>query len=161
MHAAHSKLGFDIDYKRLRDYFTKTGTLIRAYYYTALLDNDQFTKFRPITDWLQYNGYKLITKPVKEYHNPQTGERNRKGNMDIEIAVDAMELAPRLDHVVLFSGDGDFRRLVESLQRQGVRVTIVSTIQSRPSICSDDLRRQADVYIDLEDIKYHIMREQR
>jgi uncharacterized LabA/DUF88 family protein len=73
--------------------------------------------------------------------------------MDIELAVDALELASRVDHIVLFSGDGDFRPLIESLQRQGVRVSVVSTIRSQPPMISDELRRQADNFIELDELK--------
>ena len=152
LYAAGKALGFDIDYKLLRNEFMRRGKLLRAFYYTALLDNDEYSPIRPLVDWLHYNGYSLVTKPAKEYTDSQ-GRRKVKGNMDIELAVDAMELAPRVDHIVLFSGDGDFRPLVESLQRQGVRVSVVSTIRSQPPMISDDLRRQADNFIELDDLK--------
>jgi len=152
LYAAGKALGFDIDYKLLRNEFLRRGKLLRAFYYTALLDNDEYSPIRPLVDWLHYNGYSMVTKPAKEYTDSQ-GRRKVKGNMDIELAVDAMELAPRVDHIVLFSGDGDFRPLVESLQRQGVRVSVVSTIRSQPPMISDDLRRQADNFIELDDLK--------
>ena len=81
--------------------------------------------------------------------------------MDIELAVDAMELAPHVDHIVLFSGDGDFRPLLESIQRQGVRVSVVSTIRSQPPMISDELRRQADNFIELQELKDVIGRPPR
>ena len=150
--AAAKALGFDIDYKLLRQEFMRRGKMLRAFYYTALLENDDYSPIRPLVDWLNYNGFTMVTKPAKEYVDSQ-GRRKVKGNMDIELAVNAMELAPHVDHVVLFSGDGDFRPLVESLQRQGVRVSVVSTIRSQPPMISDDLRRQADNFIELEDLK--------
>jgi uncharacterized LabA/DUF88 family protein len=160
LYAAGKALGFDIDYKLLRNEFMRRGKLLRAFYYTALLDNDEYSPIRPLVDWLHYNGYSMVTKPAKEYTDSQ-GRRKVKGNMDIELAVDAMELAPRVDHIVLFSGDGDFRPLVESLQRQGVRVSVVSTIRSQPPMISDDLRRQADNFIELDDLKEVIGRPPR
>jgi uncharacterized LabA/DUF88 family protein len=72
-----------------------------------------------------------------------------------------MELAARVDHVVLFSGDGDFRPLVESLQRQGVRVSVVSTIRSQPPMIADELRRQADNFIELDELREVIGRPPR
>ena len=129
LHAAAKSLGFDLDYKLLRQEFERRGKLIRAYYYTALLESEEYSPIRPLIDWLNYNGYTIVTKPAREYTDSM-GRRRVKGNMDIELAVDAMELAPRLDHAVLFSGDGDFRPLVEALQRQGVRVSVVSTMRS-------------------------------
>ncbi|WP_111733175.1 NYN domain-containing protein [Roseovarius amoyensis] len=160
IYAAAKALGFDIDYKLLRAEFMRRGKLLRAFYYTALLENDEYSPIRPLADWLHYNGFSMVTKPAKEYTDSQ-GRRKIKGNMDIELAVDAMELAPRGDHIVLFSGDGDFRPLVESLQRQGVRVSVVSTIRSQPPMIADDLRRQADNFIELDDLKDVIGRPPR
>lgn len=160
LYAAGKSLGFDIDYKLLRAEFMRRGKMLRAFYYTALLENEEYSPIRPLVDWLNYNGFTMVTKPAKEYTDSQ-GRRKVKGNMDIELAVDAMELAPRVDHIVLFSGDGDFRPLVESLQRQGVRVSVVSTIRSQPPMISDDLRRQADNFIELEDLKDVIGRPPR
>ncbi|OJI93222.1 uncharacterized LabA/DUF88 family protein [Planktotalea frisia] len=152
LYAAAKALGFDIDYKLLRQEFMRRGKMLRAFYYTALLENDEYSPIRPLVDWLNYNGFTMVTKQAKEYTDSQ-GRRKVKGNMDIELTVDAMELAPRVDHIVLFSGDGDFRPLVESLQRQGVRVSVVSTIRSQPPMISDELRRQADNFIELDELK--------
>ena len=160
LYAAGKTLGFDIDYKLLRTEFMRRGKLLRAFYYTALLENDEYSPIRPLVDWLHYNGYSMVTKPAKEYTDSM-GRRKVKGNMDIELAVDAMEMAPHVDHIVIFSGDGDFRPLVESLQRQGVRVSVVSTIKSQPPMISDDLRRQADNFIDLDDLRDIIGRPAR
>src|SRR5262249_54854556 len=82
--------------------------------------------------------------------------RKVKGNMDIELAVDAMEIAGSIDHMVLFSGDGDFRSLVEAVQRRGVRVTVVSTISTQPPMVADELRRQADVFLDIVELQAKI-----
>jgi len=152
LHASLKAINLDIDYKLLKKEFMRRGKLLRAYYYTALLEDDENSPLRPLVDWLSYNGFTLVTKPAKEYRD-SLGKRKVKGNMDIELAVDAMELAPHLDHIVIFSGDGDFCSLVESIQRQGVRVSIVSTTHSQPSMISDDLRRQADNFIELEDLR--------
>ena len=160
LYAAAKALGFDIDYKLLRQEFMRRGKLLRAFYYTALLENDEYSPIRPLVDWLHYNGFTMVTKPAKEYTDSQ-GRRKVKGNMDIELTVDAMELAPRVDHIVLFSGDGDFRPLVESLQRQGVRVSVVSTIRSQPPMIADELRRQADNFIELDELRDVIGRPPR
>jgi uncharacterized LabA/DUF88 family protein len=160
LYAAAKALGFDIDYKLLRQEFERRGKLLRAFYYTALLENDDYSPIRPLVDWLHYNGFSMVTKPAKEYTDAQ-GRRKVKGNMDIELTVDAMELAPRVDHIVLFSGDGDFRPLVESLQRQGVRVSVVSTIRSQPPMIADELRRQADNFIELDALRDVIGRPPR
>ncbi len=157
LYSAARALGFDIDYKRLLDLFGAKGRLIRAFYYTALLDEQEYSPIRPLVDWLDYNGYTMVTKPTKEYTDA-AGRRKIKGNMDIELAIDVMEMAQYLDHIVLFSGDGDFRRLVEAVQRKGVRVTIVSTIRSVPPMVADELRRQADNFVELHDLAQSIMR---
>ena len=151
LYAAARALGFDIDYKRLLIEFAKKGTLIRAIYYTALLEDQEYSPIRPLVDWLDYNGYTMVTKPTKEFTD-SSGRRKIKGNMDIEIAVDIMEMNEHLDHIVLFSGDGDFRSLVEAVQRRGKRVTVVSTVRSNPPMAADELRRQADTFIELEDL---------
>lgn len=160
LYSAAKALGFDIDYKLLRQEFARRGTLVRAFYYTALLENDEYSPIRPLVDWLNYNGYSMVTKAAKEYTDSM-GRRKVKGNMDIELAVDAMELAPRVDHIVLFSGDGDFRPLLESLQRQGVRVSVVSTVRSQPPMIADELRRQADNFIELDELRNVIGRPPR
>lgn len=157
LHAAARALGFDIDYKRLLQLFGEKGRLIRAFYYTALIEDQDYSPLRPLVDWLDYNGYTMVTKPTKEYTDA-TGRRKVKGNMDIELAIDVMEMAQYLDHIVLFSGDGDFRRLVEAVQRKGVRVTVVSTIRSTPPMVADELRRQADMFLELQDLAPQIMR---
>ena len=151
LYAATKALGFDIDFRRLLDEFGRRGVLVRASYYTAILEDQEYSPLRPLVDWLDYNGFSVVTKPAKRFTDVNGAVRT-KGNMDIEIAVDMMELAPHLDHVVLFSGDGDFRRLIESVQRRGVRVTVVSTVKSQPPLVADELRRQADAFVDLNDL---------
>jgi len=148
LYATAKSLGFDIDYKRLLKEFQSRGKLIRAFYYTALVEDQEYSSIRPLIDWLDYNGYSVVTKPTKEFVD-SLGRRKVKGNMDIELAVDAMEMAEHLDHIVLFSGDGDFRSLVEAVQRKGVRVSVVSTNTTQPAMVADELRRQADEFIDL------------
>ncbi|OJX81077.1 NYN domain-containing protein [Magnetospirillum sp. 64-120] len=152
LYAAAKALGFDIDYKKLLKHFASEGRLIRAFYYTALMEDQEYSPLRPLIDWLDYNGYTMVTKPTKEFTDA-TGRRKIKGNMDIELAIDVMEMAPHLDHVVLFSGDGDFRRLVEAVQRKGVRVTVVSTVRSQPPMVADELRRQADTFLELSELQ--------
>ncbi|WP_316976418.1 LabA-like NYN domain-containing protein [Shumkonia mesophila] len=158
LYAAARALGFDIDYRRLLELFATEATLIRAFYYTALLEDQDYSPIRPLVDWLDYNGYTMVTKPTKEFTDAVTGRRKIKGNMDIELAVDVMEMSEHLDHVVLFSGDGDFRRLVEAIQRRGVRVTVVSTIRSQPPMVADELRRQADFFLELQELQPRIER---
>ncbi len=160
LYSAAKGLGFDIDYKKLLAEFRNRGVLVRAYYYTAMVENEDYSPIRPLVDWLDYNGFSLVTKTSREYTDAQ-GRKRWRGDMDIELAVDMMELAPRLDHVVLFSGDGDFRRLVEAVQQKGVRVTVVSTVKSQPPMASDDLRRQADNFVDLADLSSIIGRPAR
>lgn len=157
LYAAARALGFDIDYKNLLEAFTDRGRMIRAFYYTALIEDQEYSPIRPLVDWLDYNGYTMVTKPTKEYTDA-SGRRKIKGNMDIELAIDMLEMADRLDHIVLFSGDGDFRKLVEAVQRKGVRVTVVSTVRSHPPMVADELRRQADVFLELQQLSEQIAR---
>jgi len=157
LYSTAKALGFDIDYRRLLAHFRQRARLLRAIYYTALIDDADYSPIRPLIDWLDYNGYTLVTKPAREFTD-NLGRRKFKGNMDIELAVDVMRLADSIDHVVLFSGDGDFRSLVEAVQAKGRRVSVVSTLATRPPMIADDLRRQADQFIDLTDMRDDIGR---
>lgn len=159
LYAASRALGFDVDYRGLLEFFRKRTHIIRANYYSAILETEEYSPLKPLTDWLAYNGYSVVTKPAKEFTDA-TGRRRVKGNMDVELAIDMLEAAPRLDHAILFSGDGDFRRLIEAVQRQGVRVSVVSTIKVQPPMVADELRRQADQFVDLADIAPEFTRRQ-
>ena len=157
LYAAAKALDFDIDYRLLLSWAADQGRLVRAFYYTALLEDQEYSPLRPLVDWLDYNGYTMVTKPTKEFIDSQ-GRRKIKGNMDIELAIDMMEMADNVDHIMLFSGDGDFRRLLEAVQRKGVRVTVVSTVKSSPPMVADELRRQADHFLDLQILAREIQR---
>ena len=157
LYGAAKALGFDVDYKRLLELFASRGRLIRAFYYTTLIEDQEYSPIRPLIDWLEYNGYALVTKPLKEFTDSQ-GRRKTKGSIDIDLAIDALDMAEQVDHILLFSGDGDFRRLLEALQRKGVRTTVVSTIKSQPPMVADELRRQADNFIELMELAPHIQR---
>ena len=158
LYAAARALGFDIDYKKLLKIFSQEGYMVRAFYYTALIEDQEYSPIRPLVDWLDYNGYTMVTKPAKGFTDA-AGRRKIKGNMDIELAVDVMEMTPHIDHVVIFSGDGDFRRLVEWAQSKGKRVTVVSTVRSKPPMIADELRRQADLFLELADLRPEIERQ--
>src|ERR1700744_4204546 len=158
LYGAARSLGFEIDYKKLLKWGASKGRLVRAFYYTALLDDQEYSPIRPLVDWLDYKGYTMVTKPTKEFTDP-SGRRKIKGNMDIELAVDVMEMAEHVGHILLFSGDGDFRRLVEAVQRKGVRVTVVSTVRSQPPMVADELRRQADHFLELQALAPYIARK--
>lgn len=151
LYSASRNLGFDVDYRNLLTFFRKHCNVIRAYYYSAVLDTEEYSPLKPLTDWLAYNGFFLVTKNAREFTD-QNGRRRIKGSMDIELAVDMMEIASHIDHAVLFSGDADLRRLVESVQKQGVRVTVISSVKTNPPMVGDELRRQADQFLDLVDI---------
>jgi uncharacterized LabA/DUF88 family protein len=159
LYKAARNLGFDIDYKSLLAKAQAGCQLVRASYYTAIQeDRDQdYSPLRPLVDWLDYNGYTMVTKTTREFTDQQ-GRKRYKGSTDIELVVDMMQLANRLDHIILFSGNGDFRRAIEAVQAQGVRVTVVSTVKSQPPMASDELRRQADSFIDLADLEKMIGR---
>ena len=158
LYATAKAVGFDIDYRRLLGWFRKRCRLVRAIYYTALMEDAEYSPVRPLIDWLDYNGFTVVTKPAREFTD-SLGRRKVKGNMDIEIAVDMMQLTDNLDHIVLFSGDGDFRSLVEAVQAKGRRVSVVSTLQTQPPMVADELRRQADQFIDLADLEDQVCRD--
>jgi uncharacterized LabA/DUF88 family protein len=158
LHATAKALQFDLDYRRLLAEFEKRYSLLRAFYFTATFDDQEYSSLRPLIDWLDYNGYTVVTKPAKEFVDAATGRRKMKVNMGIELTVEAMQLVEHLDEIVLLSGDGDFRPLVEALQRHGVRVTVISTMSSTPPMVADELRRQADVFMDLIELMPTITR---
>ncbi|WP_366145011.1 NYN domain-containing protein [Ponticaulis sp.] len=160
LYSAAKTVGVEIDYRKLLEEFRKRGRLIRAYYYTALVENDDYSPIRPLVDWLQYNGFNVITKSAREFTD-RDGRRRVKGDMDVEITVDMMNLANHLDHIVLFSGDGDLTRVVQAVKNKGVRVSVVSTVKTQPAMISDDLRRAADTFIDLTDLAKLIGRPPR
>lgn len=160
LYSAARSLGFDIDYKKLRDEFAGRGILVRAHYYTMLIENEDYSPVRPLVDWLNYNGYTIVSKPAKEFTDA-SGRRRFKGKIEVELCVDALEIAQYVDHIVLFSGDGDFKPLVAALQRKGVRVSVVSTVQCSPPMIADDLRRQADDFIELADLEDQVGRPPR
>jgi uncharacterized LabA/DUF88 family protein len=151
LYSASKGLNIDLDFKKLLDEFQKRGVLVRAYYYTAIVEDQDYSPIRPLVDWLDYNGFTVVTKPAKEYTDIN-GRKRHRGDMDVDLAVDMLEMSAHCDHVVLFSGDSDFRRLVEAVQQRGVRVTVVSTVKTQPPMASDELRRQADSFVDLADL---------
>ena len=151
LYSASRNLGFDVDYRNLLQYFRRQTNVLRAYYYAAVLETEEYSPLKPLTDWLAYNGYTLVTKPAREFTDA-AGRRRVKGNMDIELAIDMLELVDRIDHAVLFSGDSDFRRLVEAVQRRGVRVSVISSMRTTPPMAADELRRQADQFVELAEI---------
>lgn len=151
LHSTGKLLDFDIDYRKLLELFKNKGRLIIANYYTALLEHDDYSPIRPLMDWLDYNGYHIVSKPAREYTD-RDGRRKIKGNMDVEIVIDMLKLADHVDHMVLFSGDGDFRAAIAAVQSKGTRVSVVSTMKSKPPMLSDELRRQANTVIDIADM---------
>ncbi len=157
LYAAARNLGFDIDYRRLRDWFRGKSRLVRAYYYTVLIEDQEYSPIRPLVDWLDYNGYSLVTKPAREYTD-HAGRRRIRSSIDVELTVDMIEMADRLDHAVLFSGDGSYRRAIEAVQAKGTRVTVVGTVRTNPPMAADELRRQADNFVDLVQLRGDIER---
>jgi uncharacterized LabA/DUF88 family protein len=158
LYATAKALGAELDYRRMLAEFQSQAYLLRAYYYTALVEDQEYSSIRPLIDWLDYNGYTVVTKPAKEFVDFQ-GRRKIKGNMDIEITIDALELSDHFDHLVLFSGDGDFTALVAALQKRGKKVTVVSTKATASPMISDDLRRQADYFMDIADLAKSVGRD--
>ena len=151
LYSTIKSLNIKIDYKLLLNYFSSRGNLVRALYYTAIIESEPNSPVKSLANWLEYNGFTVITKPVKTFIDGN-GRTKLKGNLDIELAMDAIRLADYLDHIVIFSGDSDFKSLLEAIQNKGVKTTVVSTMQSQPPMIGDELRRQADRFIDINDI---------
>jgi uncharacterized LabA/DUF88 family protein len=157
LHHTARNLGFEIDYKRLLSEFERIGSIVRPYFYTSLREGE-VSGVRQLIDWLDFNGFAVRTKSIKDYENE--GKRSRR-SIGVDLAVDMIEIAPRVDDIFLFSGDGDFRALVEAIQRLGVRVTVVSSLQTTPAMASDELRRQADAFLELATLRKSIERQVR
>ncbi|MEQ9315109.1 MAG: NYN domain-containing protein [Henriciella sp.] len=160
LYSSARALGLEIDFRKLLTEFTDRGRLLRANYYTTIVESDEYSPVRPLVDWLAYNGFNVISKPAKEYTD-RDGKRRFRGNMNVEISVDVVEAASHVDHIVLFSGDGDFRHAVEVAKRKGARVSVVASVKSQPPTIADELRREADVFIDLADMSRLFARPRR
>src|ERR1043166_630651 len=93
LHATARTLGFDMDYRRLLVEFSGRGAVLRAFYYTTTLEDLEFSSVRPLLDWLDYNGYSVVTRPAKEFADA-SGRRKLKGSISIDLAIDAMDIAP-------------------------------------------------------------------
>lgn len=152
-------LGFEIDYKRMLRFFRRKAQLVRALYYAVLPDESEFSSLRPLLDWLSYNGFSVVTKPRTDFIDANK-RRKVSVSTDIELTVDAMRFADEVDHIVLFSGTGDLRILVAALQEKGIRVSVISTMVTQPPMIADELRRQADQFVDLDDLQSQIGREE-
>lgn len=149
------KCGLNIDYAKLREYFASRTKLIRAYYYASIVESEDYTPLKPLTDWLAYNGFTTILKEAYELPSEGGERRLRNTNVDCEIITDMMDMADHCDHIVLFSARNDYRRAIEAVQRKGKLVTVVS---SRDQI-SDELRRIVDNYIDIESLRSYVSNE--
>ncbi len=158
LYATAKALDFDIDYKKLLLLFKSKSSLVRAYYYTVLIEDQEYSPIRPLVDWLDYNGYTLVTKPAKDYTD-STGRRRIRNSIDVELTVDVMEMAGKVDHIVLMTGDGSYRRLIEAVQRLGTKVTVISTVSVSPPLIADEIRRQADSFVDLASLRGEISRQ--
>lgn len=157
LHSTARGLRFEIDYRNLLSEFRGRATILRAFYYTVIAENQEYSGVRPLLDWLDYNGFTVVSKPVKEFSD-ERGRRKFKGNMGIDLAVGVMQISEQVDEIFLLSGDGGYSSLVRAVQRRGVRVTVVSSLATQPAIIADELRRQADDFIDLAGLQSRIER---
>lgn len=160
LYSAARGLGLEIDFRKLNQEFRKRGRLLRINYYTTIIETDEHNPLKPLVDWLSYNGFNTVVKPAREYTDRE-GRRRFRGSMDLEIATDMLQSSDTIDHAVLFAGNGDFRRVVEAVKAKGVRVTVISSVKSQPQVIADELRREADAFIDLEEMAELIARPRR
>lgn len=157
-------LNLHVDYKRLLAYFSERGTLVQACYYTALLGEGQSPEWLiRLTDWLAYNHYTVCTREARSFRRRVQAEDGNwiwvneiRGSIHVELTVDMMTLAPYLDTALLFSGDGNYQYLIQAVQRTGCRVIVVSSETTAESTVADELRRQADGFIELATISDEI-----
>lgn len=153
-------LEFEIDFSNLRTLFAKKGRLVFANYYTTILEGEDYSPVKPLIDWLDYNGFNVTSKVARHFTDAE-GRRKIKGSMNVEMAVDAVSMAQHIDHLVLFTGDGEMRAAVEAAQKLGVRVSVCSSMKTTPTMASDDLRRQANSFIEFDDLRSEVSREQK
>ena len=151
LYSTARSLDIEIDFRKLLTEFRNRGRLLRANYYTTIFDGDDYSPVRPLVDWLSYNGFNVLHKPAHEFTDRE-GRKRGRGNMNVEITVDMLKAASTVDHIVFFAGDADYRRLIEAVKAEGCRVTVVSSVKSQPQGVADELRREADVFIDLDEL---------
>lgn len=151
MFYAQQKNGWFFDPKRVLNYFNNDPNivLVNAFWYTGLKDSQDQRGFR---DALISLGYTVRTKILKEYYDDNSGRYSQKANLDIEIVVDMFNTVDQYNHVILFSGDGDFERAIELLRSKNTHITVVST----EGMIARELRNATDRYIDLNDIRPQI-----
>jgi uncharacterized LabA/DUF88 family protein len=159
-YATVKAISLDVDYKRMLQLFRTACNCVAINYYTATSDDQEYSSLKPLIDWLDYNGYNVITKPTKEFTDSM-GRRRVKGNMDLEIAVDVLRHASHANHIILCTGDGDFRVVVEAAQKMGCFVTVISTMDVKPPLVADELRRQASQFVDIVSLRSYIERDQK
>jgi uncharacterized LabA/DUF88 family protein len=155
MFYAQQKNGWFFDPKRVLEYFTADSTvsLVNAFWYTGLKDAQDQRSFR---DALIALGYTVRTKLIKEQYDDSSGRYSQKANLDIEIVIDMFNTVNQYNRVILFSGDGDFERAIELLRSKNTHITVVST----EGMIARELRNVSDRYIDLNDIRTHIQKQE-
>lgn len=151
LRATMTGMDIDVDFKKLRDYFQQSCQLVRAVFYFIERDADD-ASLHPLSDWLDYNGYTTVACSGLDDGGDQTVRRRNKNFLNVRLTVDALEISPAVDHIVIFSGDSVLGPLVDALKWRGRRVSIISTLLLKPPMVADDLRRRADQFIDLADI---------
>lgn len=153
-------LDITVDWKLLHQEISRQCRLMQALYFTTLPkgeDEHDHIAAKPTLDWMEYNGWTVCTKPGRAFVD-HDGRRKIKGNTDVELAVAAMKLTPHVGHIVLCTGKADYVPLVAYLQETGTRVTVLSSKAVSPPMIADDLRRKADDFIDLDDMRTTICR---
>jgi uncharacterized LabA/DUF88 family protein len=152
LYFAARALGFDIDYKKLLTEFQRQGSILRAFYYAAMVETSDYVSIRRLTDWLAYNGFTVRTAPHTASREV-AGRRGTNRALRVQMAVDAMEIADHVDNIVLFAGDGDFYPLIAYLGRRGIHTAVASTLRTNPPMIDGGLRRQSHEFIELESLR--------
>jgi len=150
IHSASQSVDLQIDWHTFLTEFQNRGHLIRAIYATPIFEDEgEHNPLRPLIDWLDYNGFTTITRTARKEADDNGRFRIKNGNIHVDVTLAAIRLAKKADHIVLFSGDGSYEPLVKELKRMNVRVSVCCAKKS----AADGLRRNADEFIDLEDIR--------
>ncbi|HOX26223.1 MAG TPA: NYN domain-containing protein [Candidatus Krumholzibacteria bacterium] len=153
IHYSAKHLNMRLDYLKLCRRLAGKRRLLRAYFYTAI--SAQSEGKIDFINFLKLNGFTVVTREVKSFSEPDATNRSVRSALDMELAMDIVNLCPHVDTVILCSGDGDFRPLVEAVARRGKHVEVCALRE----MTSTDLIAAADVYVDLGSLKDEIALE--
>jgi|SRR3990167_2647300 len=157
MFYTQKRLGWSVDWKKVKNHIEQDKDVFEWRYYVGIKDSDE--KMLKYLKHLNSVGFNTITKPLKKIKisGGEAPERDfiYKANFDVEMTADILLEKFKLDEIIIFSGDSDFRYLVKKLKDAGLKVVVFS---SRKTI-SWELKIECAKVVYFENIKEKIMRE--